>query len=148
MASIDDFQVAYARRQKTRLTAATANKDTVFTALHAANIARINVAFDGEGDSGQIEHITVWAGNAECPIPDTSVRLLRADWDHDVPSESNQSLRDAIETMCYDFLEHEQGGWENDGGAYGEFQFDVAARTIELEFNSRYSDVHTSTHSF
>ena len=27
-------------------------------------------------------------------------------------------------------------------------RFDVAARTVELEFNGRFSDVHTTTHTF
>ena len=38
-------------------------------------------------------------------------------------------------------LEQEQGGWENNDGAFGEFTFDVAERTIELEFNGRFTDI-------
>ncbi len=39
-------------------------------------------------------------------------------------------------------------GWENNDGAYGEFTLNVEQRTITLEFNGRYSDVHTSHHSY
>ena len=38
-------------------------------------------------------------------------------------------------------LEQTHGGWENNDGAYGEFTFDVAERTIKLDFNERISDI-------
>jgi hypothetical protein len=73
--------------------------------------------------------------------------MLSSQWGANT-RRSDQPLRDAIETLCYDYLEQEHGGWENNDGAYGEFQFDVAERTIELEFSSRYTDVHISYNSF
>jgi hypothetical protein len=45
-------------------------------------------------------------------------------------------------------MEQEHGGWENNDGAYGEFQINVADRTIELEFYSRYTDTQKYSHSF
>ena len=69
-------------------------------------------------------------------------------WGNNEVTEEEKSLPDAIEHLCYDFLEQEHGGWENNDGAYGEFILDVAGRTVELDFNGRYTDVHTSTHSF
>jgi hypothetical protein len=49
-------------------------------------------------------------------------------------------LREAIEELCYSYLEQDYGGWENNDGAFGEFIFDVATRKIGLEFNSRFTD--------
>jgi hypothetical protein len=57
-------------------------------------------------------------------------------------------MAEAIEQLCYDFLEQEHGGWENNDGAFGEFTFNVAERTVELEFNGRFSDFTTSSHTF
>ena len=46
------------------------------------------------------------------------------------------------------YLADEHGGWENDDGAYGTFTFNIAARTIAMEFNGRFTDVFASTHEF
>lgn len=48
----------------------------------------------------------------------------------------------------YDFLSDTYGGWENNDGAYGEFCFDAAARTIHLEFNERFTSSELYTHDF
>jgi hypothetical protein len=42
----------------------------------------------------------------------------------------------------------EHGGWENNDDAYGTFTFDVPERTIEPEFNGRFTDIATSHHTF
>jgi hypothetical protein len=42
----------------------------------------------------------------------------------------NTSCRGHGDTHC---------GWENNDGAYGDFIFDVAKRTITLDFNERYT---------
>ncbi len=57
-------------------------------------------------------------------------------------------VRDAIEKLAYDFLEEVHDGWENEDGAYGEFVFDVAERTIRLEYNERVMTTSYSEHEF
>jgi len=54
--------------------------------------------------------------------------------------------REEVETLCLDFLGDEHDGWENNDGAEGTFEFNVADRTIQLVFNSRWSEVTTPTH--
>ena len=125
-----------------------ANKAIVFEALSAAGIALVNVTFDGEGDSGQIDNIIARKGEAEIPLSDQLVTVQSASWDGKDVALQELSLYGAIERLCYDFLEQEYGGWENNDGAFGEFTLDVTAKTVALEFNGRYSDVHTSTHTF
>ena len=58
------------------------------------------------------------------------------------------SVRDAIESLAYDFLEQTHGGWENNEGVYGEFTFDVAQRTITLDYNERVETSEYSQHMF
>ena len=77
------------------------------------------------------------------PLTIHEVQFGKAD-----PSTASQPLREAIEALCYDCLGQEHGGWENNDGAYGTFTFDVPKRTIELEFNGRFTDVATSHHEF
>ena len=55
---------------------------------------------------------------------------------------------EAIETLGYDCLEEDHGGWENNDGAYGEFTFDVAERTITLDYNERHMESDHSAHTF
>ncbi len=124
------------------------NKDTIFQELAANGFTRINVTFDGEGDSGQIDNLAGFVGDVLTKIPDQTVNVQWASWDGKEVTSQEQSFHDAIERLCYDFLEQEHGGWENNDGAFGEFTLDVATKTVELEFNGRYTDVHTSTHTF
>ena len=49
------------------------------------------------------------------------------------------TLLAVVEEMAYDYLADTHRGWENDDGAYGEFCFDAAARTIHLDFNERFT---------
>jgi hypothetical protein len=39
-------------------------------------------------------------------------------------------------------------GWENSDGAYGDFTFDIAERTITLDYNERYMQSEYSQHLF
>jgi hypothetical protein len=61
---------------------------------------------------------------------------------------AQSTLETAIENLCYDYLGQTHGGWENNDGGYGEFRIDVAKRSIELEFNGRFTDTWTDNHTF
>ncbi len=50
--------------------------------------------------------------------------------------------------LAYDFLEETHDGWENSDGAYGDFIFDVAERTITLDYNERHMESDYSQHVF
>jgi uncharacterized protein DUF6878 len=134
------------RRERTKL--ADANKRTIFKALAAAAINEVRVAFDGEGDSGQIDSITAIAGGEETRLPARQVAIRQLFRAGAKPVRTRKSLSAAIETLCYDYLAGTHAGWENNEGAFGEFHIDVAGRTINLEFNARFIDVDTTNHMF
>ena len=146
-AQIDfDSILRASERHRRAVAAANAlNRDAVFDALTVAGIATVLVDFDGEGDSGQLDGIVAFTGDNPVPLPAASVRIHTAKWNTGSVVPADQPLSDAIEILCYGYLEQEHGGWENNDGAYGAFRFDVHNRTIELEFNGRYTDVHTET---
>jgi len=163
MSDLETYKARYERHRQNAGRANELNKTTVFDALAAAGIREVTVAFDGYGDSGQIEGITAHLGEtpkalpapsmatppeASVPLPERPMTLHQATWDSDELGTYETTLQDAIETLCYDYLEQEHGGWMNNDGAYGEFEFDVAARAIHLEFNGRFTDVYTQTHEF
>jgi hypothetical protein len=125
-----------------------ANKQVVFDALAANGFNLVNVTFDGEGDSGQIDNLAGYVGDVLTKLPEFKLTLQNLSWSDNNITTEDKSLVDAIEQLCYDFLAQEHGGWENNEGAFGEFTLSVAGRTVELEFNGRYTDVHTTTHTF
>ncbi|MGH6740433.1 MAG: DUF6878 family protein, partial [Bradyrhizobium sp.] len=58
------------------------------------------------------------------------------------------SIADVIERLVYDLLTDTHCGWENNDGAYGDFIFDVAERTITLDYNERYTESNYTQHIF
>jgi len=54
----------------------------------------------------------------------------------------------AVEQLAWDYLYDNHGGWGNNDGAFGTFEFGVPDRTIALQHNERYTDVNTTTHEF
>jgi hypothetical protein len=144
----DSIEAAIRSHRKAVTRANEHNKPVVFAVLAEAGITSVTVEFDGEGDSGQIESVIACAGESHVELPPTSVTLNRASWRNETLTASTEPLREAIDTLCYDYLEQEHGGWENNDGAFGTFSFDVAARTIALEFNGRFTDIATNTYSF
>jgi hypothetical protein len=57
-------------------------------------------------------------------------------------------VKDAIEKLVYDLLQQTYSGWQDNQGAYGDFLFDVAERTITLKFNERIETSKYTQHLF
>jgi hypothetical protein len=148
MINSDDFSKRYQDHVKTVAQANKRNKTIVFKALMAAKVTRVTAEFDGEGDSGQIDGIEAYAGDTPVTLPRTSVTLHRVQWYNKSLTTDTAALGEAIENFCYDYLEQKHGGWENNEGAHGTFEFDVANRTITLEFNVRFIEITTHTYNF
>ena len=124
------------------------NKTAVFDALAAAGITIVVVAFDGYGDSGQIENVEAKAGEDLVALPSVEVEIASAVWDQAEPESTATTAHDAIERLVFGFLGMTHDGWENSDGAYGDFTFDVAERTITLDYNERYMQSDYSQHVF
>jgi hypothetical protein len=144
---MNDFLEYYSRHLKAVTKANALNKPIVFDALAAAGLTR-QVEFDGEGDSGQIEGIYAYAGDARAELPESSLTLHQAAQNKGDPKTTTVSLHDAIETLCYDYLSQTHGGWENNDGAYGTFEVRCPNRSIRLDFNERFSDSTHHSHDF
>ena len=147
MTDYEDFMERY-RRERAAAAAANANRRAlVFDALEAAGVTCLTVDFDGEGDGGQLEDVVALAGEQLVELPTTPIVTQVPAADPGLLTSPDQSLRATVEDLCYEYLEEKEGGWENNDGAYGEFRFDVTERTIELEFNARFTDVNTDIHN-
>ena len=125
-----------------------ANKTALFDALAAANITVVVVTFDGYGDSGQIENIEAKAGDEIVLLPVATIEIARPVWGSNDIDRQSLSIHHAIEALVYSFLGQTHDGWENSDGAYGDFTFDVADRTITLDYNERRMESDYSQHVF
>lgn len=144
----DDFMARLRAYEQRAAELHPANKASLFAAFTAAGITHVTVAFDGVGDSGQIEDIEVKAGDAFAELPDTQVEIARTDFHCEEVHRRVEPIREAVESVCYLILEAKHAGWENNEGAYGDFVFDVAADTITLDFNYRIERSENHTHEF
>jgi hypothetical protein len=55
---------------------------------------------------------------------------------------------DLLDSLVAEKLERTHCGCENNDGAYGDFTFDVAERTITFDYNERYTASEYSQHVF
>jgi hypothetical protein len=125
------------------------NKAAIMDALTAAGVTSVVVTFDGNSDSGQIESLEARAGEITVELPTTQMLMLEeSDDDETAQHDTSIPLVEAIETLCYDLLEQEHGGWEINEGSYGTFTFNVSDRSVELDFNLRIVDEENSFHRF
>ena len=56
------------------------------------------------------------------------------------------AAEDGTSELAYDALSDLHGGWENNDGAYGEFVFDTAKRSISLAYYERYTATEDYDH--
>ncbi len=124
-------------------------KAAIFDALNATGVTRIAIEFEGSGDSGQMEQATAFSGEEEIvPFPKAWIEITRVDFDEEKDTREEVNLRDAIETIAYDLLEQTHGGWENNDGGFGTFTFDVAERSLTLDYDERYIATNSYVHEF
>ena len=114
-------------------------KANLFDLLEEHGIVLVTVDFDGSGDSGQIENIIACDKHGVVDLPDAGPPNPASDPEPQIGGDKTEPIADVIETLAYDLLESAQGGWEINDGAFGEFRFDVADRTITLGCNTRMS---------
>ena len=95
--------------------------------LLVAGAVKVIGAYDGCGDSGQID----------------SLLLLRANGTT-VPMEEAQQAQ--IEGLFYDLLEVRHGGWENNDGAYGEFIWELNNDVLTHQHFERVIDSDLTMH--
>lgn len=143
----DQLLADFATGQAARRTEASNELDDLKAALieplRALGIASVTINFDGYGDQGAIDEIECCdSDGAAAALPDDAVVLLGP---ADAPRDEI-SLREALDTLAYTALELHHPGWEDNDGACGALEIDVAAATFTLECKQRYTayDEHSS----
>ena len=143
------YELKCAAASALRADALPLNKSALFDALSAAAIQTVLIEFDGCGDSGQLENITgLDAENAEIPLPEANIEIREVQFEGPSILVVKRPVRDVLETLAYDFLEQTHDGWEIGEGGHGKFTFDVATRSITLDYNERFTDSTNYQHDF
>lgn len=148
MTSTDDIMQRIHEHERRLAEARAPNARALFDALETAGVTSVDVLFDGQGDSGQIEGTTAYAGELEVKLPSAMIQYTDVEFFGTSTTTSEITVDDAIDRLVYAVLEETHGGWENNDGAYGEVTFNVEARTIHLEFNERYTATELYEHDF
>ena len=142
------IEAQHTARARLAVKALPANKAALFDALAAAGIASVLVTFDGGGDSGQIEDIDATRQSVSAKLPGVGVEIATSVWDGSGLDRRTMPHAEAIETLAYAFLEGTHDGWKINEGAYGVFTFDVAERSIQLDYNERIETSEFHGHSW
>jgi hypothetical protein len=135
------------------------NKHILFDVLDAHGVDSVEVTFDGSGDSGSITDISFFDDSVDVsPTPDeimakivegakvlVSTGFSSSGFTENF-SETPITVRELIESITYDGLKAKHEGWENNDGAYGEFNFDCDSRNVTMEYYERSTEY--DTHEF
>jgi len=141
-----DFAVRQAERQMQVAEEIQQLKVAILPRLQDAGIARVEIRFDGCGDSGAVEECACLdAAGAGIPCPDVTLLEGEADSVDRTGSREPQSLGQALEQLTYLALERNHPGWEINDGACGELVIDVAEATFVLDCSLRF--IATDDHS-
>jgi uncharacterized protein DUF6878 len=133
------------------------NKAALIGALGGTQITKITAGYNGSGDEGYIEEIEGCdAEGREILLPVSIVAIKSAQHQYKKAHtiETNElPFKEAIESLCYDLLQVECGGWEINEGTQGHFSFtlDAAASDgmkIEQEHEQNIMKTESSNYAW
>ncbi|MFW2853685.1 DUF6878 family protein [Sphingomonas sp. TX0543] len=135
-----DFAVRQAERQTQVVEEIQQLKPVILPRLQEAGIVRVEIRFDGCGDSGAVEEcICLDAAGASIACPDVTLQEAGAHTADGAGSKELQSLGQALEQLTYLALERHHPGWEINDGACGELVIDVPEATFLLDCSLRFT---------
>lgn len=118
------------------------NKELLCAVMQTLGITSIAVEFDGSGDSGQVEGVTVVPANKQDHFDNTQTKVFRTRCFYSVAGnrveeeEVSCSASELAEDFAYEILEYNHGGWEINDGAYGTIIIHADGRG-SIEYNQR-----------
>ena len=116
-------------------------KLAVIPALRQAGIAKVEIRFDGSGDSGAVEKIVCLdAADSALACPETVLDPIPNDRPDEADLADPVLLPAALESLAYLALERHHPGREHNDGAGGHLEIDVEEASFVLECNVRFTD--------
>lgn len=115
---------------------------TVCRDLEAHGVAWVEIEYDGYGDSGAIEGITLFDRTcAEIPI----AKLSKLRYPYGGDSKDTMTIREKLEDLGDAIL---PGGWENGGGACGTIDINTVTRRVRVNHVWRVEDTEEAPYEF
>jgi len=140
-AALAEFSARQAEREAQAQVELQRLKHAVIPALRQAGIAKVEIRFDGGGDSGTVEEIVCLdAADSAVPCPEEVLDPSPSDRQDEAVCADPVLLPAALESIAYLALERHHPGWENNDGASGQLEIDVAETSFVLECNVRFTD--------
>ena len=140
----DDWLTRYDAEQKAKREDLIVRKNCVIAFLKSLGVGRVEIVYDGEGDSGQIEAITPFAVDGTTmdigQLKITDPKQCEAVTGRD----SVETVSAILEYFAWHLLDAYHGGFENNEGGYGSITMDVATGTVSLDHNDRFVEINTT----
>lgn len=127
------------------------NRLRIHKALKKVGATRAVITYNGSGDEGQINEVTIYKEekviHSEKKI---YVFVASSYWQNgsfiEHTKRRSMKLGEALEQLVYDWSEFEHRGWENNDGASGECNIEVAEDKFTLDHHTYYTESETETH--
>ncbi len=140
-AALAEFSARQAEREAQTQAELQHLKQAVIPCLRQAGIAKVEIRFDGCGDSGAVEEIVCLdAADSALACPETVLDPIPNDRPDEADLVDPVLLPAALESLAYLALERHHPGWENNDGAGGQLEIDVEEASFVLECNVRFTD--------
>lgn len=115
-------------------------KQAVIGLLGAAGITRVEVRFDGCGDSGAVEECECFDADMNTvPCPEVAVAPFEYEVAREPTGEAPMLLAAALDSLTYLALERFHPGWEINDGSCGLLVIEVPEASFALECSLRYT---------
>lgn len=124
MTQMNDFYAQMLEAQQRAAEQRVVTRAALLTELRTLGVTKIEVQYEGYGDSGNVEDVVV--------TPDT-IAL-------------SEELRRRVEDFGWDFAYALSPGFENNEGGYGEVTWAVEADKIDVSHSNRYVETNTTEH--
>jgi hypothetical protein len=153
----DRWEAEQAKRREISKKCLEKNKAVLLPILKAAGIVVVEVDYEGASDSGQINDVSAYTDDNEYrslrpgrgyALPKEAVTIELANWDGST-REYTSTVDEVIRELCWDLLEQEHAGWENNDGGRGTFTFYVGDELkIELDHVDYFTHEEHSSHEW
>jgi hypothetical protein len=124
MTQVNDFYAQMLEAQQCAAEQRVVTRAALLTELCALGVTKIEVQYEGYGDSGNVEDVAV--------TPDT-IAL-------------SEELRRRVEDFGWDFAYALSPGFENNEGGYGELTWVLETDKIDVSHSNRYIETNTTEH--
>ena len=124
MTQVNDFYAQMLEAQKRAAEERAITRTALLTELRALGVTKIEVQYEGYGDSGNVEDVSV--------TPDT-ITL-------------SEEMRRRVEDFGWDFAYALSPGFENNEGGYGELTWALETDKIDVSHSNRYIEANTTEH--